>query len=593
MAAPPTGVLFYEARAKPLSTVGLIQPGAYYQFYRTGTLTLTNVYADGNLTTPLSQTPGTGATTAASDGRLVPIYLDPTVTYRYQLYSATAVLLEDVDPYLPVAPFTYPQNATEASLGITPANLTIPYNWVTRYGTNTSPGTTDMTSAIQSAISVAQASVNTRYVYFPPGTYLTTGLNLTGTLQSIKFHGDGATLTSTTNAPIIGVNAADDMTFEGLYFTGNSGSSSTSQYGIELINTSRSKILNCHFENLSIGIYDLNALTGLLTAAVQVPSMACNNTIKNCFNGILTQDDGAGGHYGEYLLIENNIINDCANWGILNHAGNTAIVGNSVTGNGGGILIDSTGTTNGDHGLIVGNTVNHNFRANLYILNNIRTMIVDGNNFWACLSGNLGAGALASSFGVYLNTCTNITFTNNVLGRNKVNFGSASIQNCVISGNQFVTDPANTVSQYVDATAYGTPNFNAYGPNLFNGTYTGGGIVGNPNGDQLVGTTTGAATFTNSWANLGGAFAPATYWKDSSNVVHLSGVIASGTLTASAFTLPATMRPTDGTRVFACFSNNAFGYLQVTTAGLVIPVAGSNVSFSLDGISFRAGAVTA
>src|SRR5258706_8030536 len=94
----PLGFLFFDPRAKPLSTAGIYQPGCYLQFYLTGTTTFTNVYADGNLTTPLSQTPISGNTTAAADGRFVPIYLDPSTIYRVQLYSAVGILLEDTDP---------------------------------------------------------------------------------------------------------------------------------------------------------------------------------------------------------------------------------------------------------------------------------------------------------------------------------------------------------------------------------------------------------------------------------------------------------------------------------------------------------------
>ena len=161
MSAPPTGVLFYEARAKPLSTIGAIQPGAYYQFYLTGTLTLTNVYADGGLSTPLSQTPGTGGTTAASDGRLVPIYLNPATTYRYQLYSATNVLLEDVDPYIPapvptaaqIGQSLYPQTAPELAAGVTPSNYAYPPYNVLRYGAK-GDGVTDDTAAFNTAGSI-------------------------------------------------------------------------------------------------------------------------------------------------------------------------------------------------------------------------------------------------------------------------------------------------------------------------------------------------------------------------------------------------------------------------------------------------------
>ena len=82
MSAPPTGVLFYDATAQPLSSIGVTQPGAYYQFYTTGTTTLANVYADGSLATPLSQTPGTVGTTANSAGKLPAMYMDPSITYR-------------------------------------------------------------------------------------------------------------------------------------------------------------------------------------------------------------------------------------------------------------------------------------------------------------------------------------------------------------------------------------------------------------------------------------------------------------------------------------------------------------------------------
>ena len=149
MSATPTGLLFYEPRAKPLSANGQLQPGAYYQFYQTGTTTPANVYADGGLTTPLSQTPGTGGTTAASDGRLVAIYMDPSVTYRVQLYSASAVLLEDIDPYIPGGIVTqqslglilYPRTAVEIAAGVTPTNYIYP-NGPFRYGA-TGNGTTD------------------------------------------------------------------------------------------------------------------------------------------------------------------------------------------------------------------------------------------------------------------------------------------------------------------------------------------------------------------------------------------------------------------------------------------------------------------
>jgi hypothetical protein len=92
----PTGVLFYDPQAKPLDVTGNFQAGCQLYFYATGTLNETNVYANGTLSTPLSQ-----PITADSAGRFVPIYMDPGVIYRIQMYNAAGTLLEDVDPIVP------------------------------------------------------------------------------------------------------------------------------------------------------------------------------------------------------------------------------------------------------------------------------------------------------------------------------------------------------------------------------------------------------------------------------------------------------------------------------------------------------------
>lgn len=94
--ATPTGVLWFDAYDKPLSTTGLAQPLSYRNFYLTGTTTPATVYQDGALTTPYAQ-----PIVADANGRFSPIYLDPNVTYRAQLHNAANQLLEDVDPISP------------------------------------------------------------------------------------------------------------------------------------------------------------------------------------------------------------------------------------------------------------------------------------------------------------------------------------------------------------------------------------------------------------------------------------------------------------------------------------------------------------
>jgi hypothetical protein len=96
-----------------------------------------------------------------------------------------------------------------------------------------------------------------------------------------------------------------------------------------------------------------------------------------------------------------------------------------------------------------------------------------------------------------------------------------------------------------------------------------------------------APSFLNGWLNYGNGYNPAGYFKDSMGMVHLRGLVKSGTMNAAIFNLPAGYRPAYR-NLFVNQSNGAIGRPDVTTVGDVIPAAGSNAWFSLDGISFRA-----
>jgi hypothetical protein len=95
----------------------------------------------------------------------------------------------------------------------------------------------------------------------------------------------------------------------------------------------------------------------------------------------------------------------------------------------------------------------------------------------------------------------------------------------------------------------------------------------------------GEPAFTNSWVNFGGGNVTAAFRKAPDGRVQLKGLVKTGTLGLSAFTLPAGYRPPVLLR-FAVVSNGAFGYAAVGSDGTVAPTNGSNVSFALDQISF-------
>lgn len=97
-----------------------------------------------------------------------------------------------------------------------------------------------------------------------------------------------------------------------------------------------------------------------------------------------------------------------------------------------------------------------------------------------------------------------------------------------------------------------------------------------------------APTLTSSWANYHADYNSAGYWKDALGFVHLKGLLNLGTIGASMFTLPTGYRPAKRELFIAATSSNSYGRCDVLADGTVVPVAGSNSWFSLDGITFKA-----
>lgn len=102
---------------------------------------------------------------------------------------------------------------------------------------------------------------------------------------------------------------------------------------------------------------------------------------------------------------------------------------------------------------------------------------------------------------------------------------------------------------------------------------------------NLVGNT-GNAAFQNSWANFGSGNESAQYYKDPFGRVWIGGVVKSGGVPATIFTLPAGYRPEES-KVYSVASNGAFGICTVNADGTVVASAGNNTYFSMSGVSFR------
>jgi len=95
------------------------------------------------------------------------------------------------------------------------------------------------------------------------------------------------------------------------------------------------------------------------------------------------------------------------------------------------------------------------------------------------------------------------------------------------------------------------------------------------------------ATLTNGWVHFGGAYANVSYMKDSLGFVHLRGIMKSGTMGQVAFTLPVGYRP--GAQIYQISaSNGSVAICDIAASGTVTPQVGTNPSYSVDGITFRA-----
>lgn len=101
---------------------------------------------------------------------------------------------------------------------------------------------------------------------------------------------------------------------------------------------------------------------------------------------------------------------------------------------------------------------------------------------------------------------------------------------------------------------------------------------------------TNVSSFSNSWVNYDTSlYFGAGYYKDPTGVIHLRGLVKSGTValdtTGTIFVLPSGYRPTKALHL-SVTSNLAAGTCFIDTSGNVRAHAGDNTWFSLDGITF-------
>lgn len=255
-----------------------------------------------------------------------------------------------------------------------------------------------------------------------------------------------------------------------------------------------------------------------------------------------------------------------------------------------GILINPSGTGQVTRVAITDDWASSHMQNGIQLIAT-GTTLIDGVDIDGCethLNGGNGVGLLG-------NQVKNVRIRGQTARGNGAGLSLDACVNVAVEGLQFGTYGnlgANTTGIFIA----NSPTYRITGGDL-RGQNVVGFAVGSPT--QIISGLWGfeqprasvgtAIPFQNSWVNYTGlpGYQTAKFWKDEFGVVHLCGVIASGTIGNAAFTLPAGFRPS-AIENFPTSNAAAFGTLEVRTTGEVIPTVGSNVSVSLNGITFLA-----
>lgn len=97
----------------------------------------------------------------------------------------------------------------------------------------------------------------------------------------------------------------------------------------------------------------------------------------------------------------------------------------------------------------------------------------------------------------------------------------------------------------------------------------------------------GEPAFLNSWVNFSAGYEVASFYKDPFDVVHIRGLVKSGTINTTIFILPTGYRPANKLLFAAIDGLNSAVRLEVASDGSVVAPASTSTAFQSITCSFR------
>lgn len=291
-----------------------------------------------------------------------------------------------------IGQFLYPQTAAEISAGVTPTNYFYPDGHVYRYGTNSVPGTTDMTTAFQNA---ALASLNP---YVPEGAFkITASINLRDN-QHWTMRGARIAITGNTKVFVIAAGVDDWSIRGGWQVTGdNDSAGSLSGSGAALEITDSKHFYAEGLLAFCIKGYGVHILPGSSTSPRAEHGVISGVQCYGCTIGFAAD---AGTQPGaEYCTLGHSIFSRNGT-GVAISAGNALLNSCHMVDNTTNMTIGAG--SNHAHGIVSNCNINH--PAGTYNIN--ATSVTNGMSFEGC---HIFEGA------VWLNQCKGITFNGGVM----------------------------------------------------------------------------------------------------------------------------------------------------------------------------------
>lgn len=416
-------------------------------FYQSGTTTAITTY-----TTAALSVPHANPVVADANGVFAPIFIDETTnpTYKLRLNTSTDVLIYEVDNL--IASQGTARTAAEIAASVTVVNDSYDPGVIDRYGTNTTPGTTDMTAAVQAAIDQAEAGGAS--VFIPPRTYAVTALTV-DSANGITITGDGYNSVlkgASAGTQIIillqrtGYTAMSGVRLSNFRVDGNSGGQLDA--GLIQANNCVGFVFDRLWVENGTRVSGSQGVNGIACSAGSAGATGSLGSITNCYLRNMSKAAINWTSESVSAYIAGNVIRDCTGNGTtpgiqLNGGFNGKVIGNHVTNcQGPGIYVAVDGSNNPSRNAVIANNTVHACGAT-------STTLADG-----ILIANAGGtptgrfvvannqsydngNATGGGAGIYIQNDDNMVVTGNLCRNNY--YDGIRVLNCnhvTISGNR-------------------------------------------------------------------------------------------------------------------------------------------------------------